>query len=226
MRQKSIPCEAEKPFEIFYEGSRVGLYYIDVWIDNGKIILENKVKHEILPLHKGQALSYLKITNADLALVVNFGSSSLQVERLPNFLRDKKPEFDWVLPPILNDLLYPELTNKIMQACHRVHFVLGTGFLHQVYRRAVMVELNRLNIDYDYIKQLPVEFMGHLLGYEESRVILVEENVLLATVAYQEADANAMISKMRSLLKRLDLNMGIVANFRGTICSITPVRIR
>ena len=30
LSQKSIACEAEKPFEIFYEGSRVGLYYVDV----------------------------------------------------------------------------------------------------------------------------------------------------------------------------------------------------
>ena len=89
LRQKSIACEVEKPFEIFYEGSRVGLYYVDVWIENGKIILENKVSVEIIPRHKAQALSYLKLTDADLALVVNFGSSSLQVERLPNFMRDK-----------------------------------------------------------------------------------------------------------------------------------------
>lgn len=32
LRQKSIPCEVEKPFEIFYEGNRVGLYYATVFI--------------------------------------------------------------------------------------------------------------------------------------------------------------------------------------------------
>jgi len=188
--------------------------------------MENKVKPEILPRHKGQALSYLKLTDADLALVVNFGSSSLQVERLPNFLRDKNPEFVWVPRPLQNDMIYPELTNKVMQVCHRVHFVLGPGFLHQVYRRAVMVELSRCNIEYDYIKQMPVEYLDQLLGYEEPRVILVEDKVLLATIAYRVADANTMVSKLRSLLKRLGLKLGIVANFRGTKCSVTPVCIR
>ncbi len=57
-----------------------------MWIDDGKIVLELKVVPEIEPIHKAQALSYLKVTDADLAVVANYGSSSLDDIRLPNFL--------------------------------------------------------------------------------------------------------------------------------------------
>jgi GxxExxY protein len=93
LEARSVPCQVEKPFEVYYEGERVGLYYVDVWVDNGKMLLEIKVAPGIEPVHKAQALSYLRVTDADLAIVVNYGGPSLQDERLPNFLRDKQPEF-------------------------------------------------------------------------------------------------------------------------------------
>jgi GxxExxY protein len=37
LQKRGIPCELEKGFEVFYQGGRVGLYYVDVWIDGGKI---------------------------------------------------------------------------------------------------------------------------------------------------------------------------------------------
>lgn len=188
VQEISIPCESEKPFKIFYESNRVGLYYIDVWIDNGKIILENKVAPEIKSLHKAQAISYLKVTNADLAFVVNFGTASLQIERLPNFLCDGELKFDWRSQPLNANRLYPKLTDKIIQACYRMHFVLGPGFLHQVYRRATMTELNRCEINYDYIKQLAVEYHNHFLGNEEACIILIEDKVLLSTLAHHETN--------------------------------------
>jgi GxxExxY protein len=76
LKDKNIRCEIEKPFEVFYQDSRVGLYYVDVWIENGNLILENKVSPEISDLHRAQAISYLKVTDADLAFLVNFGGST------------------------------------------------------------------------------------------------------------------------------------------------------
>ncbi|MCJ7660454.1 MAG: GxxExxY protein, partial [Anaerolineales bacterium] len=49
LEECGISCEPEKDFEVFYEGERVGLYYVDVWIEDGKIILELKVARSIEP---------------------------------------------------------------------------------------------------------------------------------------------------------------------------------
>lgn len=95
LEKHGIACESEQVFEVYYKGERVGLYYVDVWIDGGKMLLEIKVAPAIEPFHKAQAISYLKVTDADLAIVVNYGGPSLEDERLPSFLRDKQPEFVW-----------------------------------------------------------------------------------------------------------------------------------
>ncbi len=39
LRAKTIECKTEKGFEIYYRGQRVGLYYVDIWIASGKVIL-------------------------------------------------------------------------------------------------------------------------------------------------------------------------------------------
>ena len=228
LEKLGFPCQVEKSFEVYYEGERVGLYYVDVWIDGGKILLELKVASAVEPMHKAQAISYLKVTDADLAIVVNYGSSSLEDERLPNFLRDRHPEFVWQAKPAAQGLLYPDLVNDIQRACHRVHFTLGPGFLHQVYRRATMIELQRSGLNYDYVKKLPVEYGGHLLGYQDVRLIVVEGKVLLATFALRTGDKDgqkALAEQLRAHLHRLDLRLGLLVNFHDTKLAIAPVRV-
>jgi GxxExxY protein len=227
--QRGVSCEPEKDFEVYYEGERVGLYYVDVWIDGGKMLLEVKVAPAIEPIHRAQAISYLKVTDADLAIVVNYGGSSLEDERLPNFLRDKRPGFVWQPQPVAQGLLYPDLVNAIQRACHRVHFTLGPGFFHQVYRRATMIELRRSELNFDYIKQLPVEYKGQLLGYQDVRLILVEGKVLLATFALRRADdvgSTALAEQLKAHLRHLNLKLGLLANFHDTRLAITPVRVK
>jgi GxxExxY protein len=225
LERRKIACESEKTFEVFYEGERVGLFFVDVWIDGGKLLLELKVAPTIVPVHKAQALSYLKVTDCDLAFVVNYGGSSLEVQRLPNFLRDKRTEFEWQERPSDRNILFPGLVNSIQCVCHRVHFELGPGFLHQVYRRATMIELMRSGISYEYVKQLPVEYEGQLLGYQDVRLILVESKVLLAVFALRET-ANAMSEQLKAHLRRLGLKLGLLANFHGTKLKVVPVRTK
>lgn len=225
VEKRGVACEPEKVFEVYYEGERVGLYFVDVWIDGGKILLELKVAPAIEPIHKAQAISYLKVTDADLAIVANYGGPSLEDERLPNFLRDKQPEFVWQPRPVTPGLLYPDLVNAIQRPCHRAHFTLGPGFLHQVYRRATMIELRRSGLNYEYIKQLPVEYEGQLLGYQDVRLILVEDKVLLATFALRRTD-DAMAEQLKARLRRLGLKLGLLANFYDTRLAMTPVRVK
>jgi GxxExxY protein len=223
LTKRGIKCEKEKEFEVYYRGQRVGLYYVDLWIEGGKIILELKVAPEITPLHRAQAISYLKVTDADLAIVVNFGAESLFDERLPNFLRDKIVKFEWEQRPIGEEMLYPELTGRLLEILHRVHFELGPGFLHQVYRRATMVELREQGLHYEYIKEVPIYYDEHYLGQQETRLIRVEDQVLLATVAVKQAD-QTMQGQLRARLRHSGLRLGLLANFNSTALQVVIVR--
>jgi len=219
-----VPFEAQRNFEVFYAGERVGLYIPDFCIDGLKAILDLKVAPAITPLHKAQTLSYLKVTDADLALIANFGAPSLEVERLPNFLRERQPEFVWKPRELAPDLLYPDLSAALYEALHRVHFTLGPGFLHQVYRRATMVELRQQGISYHYHKHLPVEFHGHYLGQDECRLIVVEGRIAVAAFALKST-TEAHQQRLKRHLHTLNLQLGLLANFHGTRLHIQPVRI-
>jgi len=223
LEARSVRCQVEKQFEVYYEGERVGLYYVDVWVEDGKLLVEIKVAPAIEPLHKAQALAYLKVTDADLAIVVTFGGPSVKAERLPNFLRGRQADFSWQPQPAAPGLLYPELVNSLQRVCHRVHWTLGPGFLHQVYRRATMIELRRSGLDYEYIKRLPVEYEGHVLGYQDVRLIVVAGKVLLATFALSRSK-ETLVERLKAHLRRLDLQLGLLANFYGTKPVVTPVR--
>ena len=223
LEAKRITCQMERPFEVYYRRQRVGLYYVDIWIEGGKIVLELKVAPEITNLHRAQAISYLKVTGADLAIVVNFGAKLLADERLPNFLRDRPVDFEWQRRPITTDMPYPDLSNRLLEVCHRVHFELGPGFLHQVYRRAAMVELQHQDLEYRYIKQIPVTYQGQHLGLQDARLILVSNKILLATVAVKEVN-EALKATLRARLNLLDLQFGLLTNFNGTRLEAVVVR--
>ena len=223
-QEAPISFEPQKNFEVFYEGERIGLYIPDFCIDGLKAILDLKVTPVITPLHKAQAISYLKVTDADLALIANFGAPSLEVERLPNFLRERQPEFVWEPRDLATNLLYPDLSAALYEALHRVHFTLGPGFLHQVYRRATMVELRRQGISHHYHKHIPVEFHGHYLGQDECRLIVVEGRIAVAAFALKST-TEAHQQRLKRHLHTLGLQLGLLANFHGTRLHIQPVRI-
>lgn len=218
-----IQNETEKGCEVYYRGVEVGRYYVDIWIEGGKLLLELKVAPNILPLHRAQALSYLKVTNADLAIVVNFGAASLEDERLPNYLRERKRQSVWQQRPFSSDVLYPELASKVMQVLFRVCFELGPGFFHQVYRRATMIELREQNIGYPYIKEIPIFFKGQHLGNQPVRLIVVEDKILVATVALRTVDA-AMEELLKARLRQLGYKLALIANFYTPQLQVTFLR--
>lgn len=65
-------CKAQYPINVYYEGHLVGEYIADILV-NGNIILELKAVKELSPDHESQLLNYLKATQMELGLLLNFG---------------------------------------------------------------------------------------------------------------------------------------------------------
>ena len=72
LTQRGIKCQKEYPISVYYKGVCVGDYYADIMIDD-KIILELKAVKTILPEHIAQLNNYLRATNAEVGLLLNFG---------------------------------------------------------------------------------------------------------------------------------------------------------
>jgi GxxExxY protein len=77
---RQIPFERQMPIAVLYKQAQVGEYRADFLV-GGKIILEIKATTSIAAEHYAQALHYLTATGLRLALLLNFGASSLQIKR-------------------------------------------------------------------------------------------------------------------------------------------------
>jgi GxxExxY protein len=79
---QDISYEKEKHIQIFYKGQELSKYYIADFVCYDKIIVEIKAVSSLLPEHTAQVLNYLKATKQKIGLLLNFGASKLEYERL------------------------------------------------------------------------------------------------------------------------------------------------
>ncbi len=67
--------EKQKPVKVFYNGKIVGEYFADLIVNN-LVIIENKAADAIDKSHEAQLLNYLKATEIEVGLLLNFGQKA------------------------------------------------------------------------------------------------------------------------------------------------------
>ena len=78
---RGIAFEVEKHLPVHYKGVLVGEYIADFGVE-GQIILEIKAALQLSTVHEAQAHNYLAATGYRLAILLNFGTPSLQQKRV------------------------------------------------------------------------------------------------------------------------------------------------
>ena len=79
-----IPYQREVPMHAIYKGIKLASTFIPDFICYDKIIVEMKSVKEIEDIHRSQAINYAKVSGLPLAILINFGETSLKFERYPN----------------------------------------------------------------------------------------------------------------------------------------------
>jgi len=75
--QAEMPYQRQVPLPVHYGGAILDCGYIaDVIVDN-QVILELKSVERVLPLHDAQLLTYLRLTQCRIGLLINFNTVSL-----------------------------------------------------------------------------------------------------------------------------------------------------
>jgi len=78
---RQIPHKRQKPIEVFYK-NRLAKQFVCDFVAYDKIIIELKAIKKISDTESAQVLNYLKATSLNLGLILNFGSSSLEIKRI------------------------------------------------------------------------------------------------------------------------------------------------
>ncbi len=69
---QGIPFESEVPIPVVYKGVNLDAGYRADLIVDGKVVIELKAVESLLPVHEAQLLTYLKLTNCKVGLLINF----------------------------------------------------------------------------------------------------------------------------------------------------------
>ncbi len=78
---RGIHFEQLAKLPVTYKSKLIGNYEADFVVE-GKIILELKAVTNLHPRHEAQAIHYLTATGFRLALLINFGTPSLEYKRI------------------------------------------------------------------------------------------------------------------------------------------------
>ncbi|MCK4661860.1 MAG: GxxExxY protein [Bacteroidales bacterium] len=73
LKSFGLICEKQKPIRVYYNEQLVGDYYADIIVEN-KVIIELKAVENIVPEHEVQLVNYLKATEIEVGLLLNFGT--------------------------------------------------------------------------------------------------------------------------------------------------------
>ena len=79
-----VPFERQKQLSVYYNGVKMKKYFIADFVCYEKIILEIKSVSFLAQNFKHQVINYLKTTQLDVGLLINFGEKSLVWKRFIN----------------------------------------------------------------------------------------------------------------------------------------------
>lgn len=142
---------------------------------------------------------------------------NFEIENFPNYFikyKDRNSRFQTKTKSELkvNDLLYPELSKKLLDVVYEVYYNLGPGFIHYIYRRAIWHEMFLRNIGFDFLKQIEANYLNQYLGSKEVRLYIIENKILLVAIAVKEIH-ELYKQKLKKYLKHFGLNLGLIVNF-------------
>ena len=86
LTRSGLKVEHQKPVTLLYKGTTIDCAYrLDLLVEDS-VIVELKAIDTILPVHKAQLLSYLKLTGLKLGLLINFNVELLKhgIQRIAN----------------------------------------------------------------------------------------------------------------------------------------------
>lgn len=118
-------------------------------------------------------------------------------------------------------LPHEQLTGRIISAAIEVHRTLGPGFLESIYENALALELETSGLRFERQISVPIRYRQQLVG--EHRIdLLVEEKIVVELKAVSDFEP-IFFATVRSYLKALDLEAGLLLNFAATPLTVKRV---
>ncbi len=122
------------------------------------------------------------------------------------------------------NIIYPDLSYKIMGAIFEVHSELGPGFLESVYEKALIEELSNRGLEIETQKVIDLIYKNKKIGIH--RLDLVIDNKVVVELKTVERFSVHHKAQLTSYLKASGYKLGILVNFSKSKVEYLRVVIR
>lgn len=72
LQKLELKAEQQRPIKVYFDKELVGEYFADI-IVNELVIIELKAAENLMEAHEAQLINYLKATEIEVGLLLNFG---------------------------------------------------------------------------------------------------------------------------------------------------------
>jgi GxxExxY protein len=88
-----LDVQQQAPIQVFYKDRVIGEYYADFLV-NQLVLVELKAVKQLLDEHEAQLLNYLKATNIEVGLLINFGPKAQHLRKV--YDNERKGSLAWI----------------------------------------------------------------------------------------------------------------------------------
>jgi len=106
---------------------------------------------------------------------------------------------------------YEEITHKIIGSAYKVFNELGFGFLESVYKKSMLIELNKSNLKLESEKPLKVYYDSQVVG-EFYVDLFVEDEIIVELKSVQNLLKEHEV-QLVNYLNGLEKDIGLLINF-------------
>ncbi|RLD05048.1 MAG: GxxExxY protein [Chloroflexi bacterium] len=81
VRKSGLSVAQQHPIKVLFDGIIVGDFYADLLVEN-RVLVELKAVSRLVDPHTAQSLNYLRASEMEICLLINFGKSKIEIKRM------------------------------------------------------------------------------------------------------------------------------------------------
>ncbi len=110
-----------------------------------------------------------------------------------------------------DQVLFPELSYKILEISFEIHNTIGPGFTENIYGSAFAYELANHHISFEQQKPIQVSYKGAIIG--SYRLDFVVDQKIIVELKAVNVLSDLFKLQVLSYLKAADMKLGLLINF-------------